>query len=149
MTRDGAWIETGGFGPQFDDLGSGYWIGREGIAAVLRAEHGGGPATRLRDAVPATEALLKNPHALAYDPSGNLYVADRDSFVVRRVDAGGASTIVAGTGAGGQGEGLRVVLLVDPRGQHAATQEPETAAVGGVDERQRRQDPDEEATEQR
>ena len=51
MTRDGAWIETGGFGPQFDDLGSGYWIGREGIAAVLRAEHGRGPATRLRDAL--------------------------------------------------------------------------------------------------
>ena len=47
-TPGGTWVEVGGFGPQFDDLGSAYWIGREAIAAVLRAEHGRGPDTALR-----------------------------------------------------------------------------------------------------
>lgn len=47
-TPEGQWVEVGGFGPQFDDLGSAYWLGREAVASVLRAEHGRGPATALR-----------------------------------------------------------------------------------------------------
>lgn len=49
LAPDGSWLETGGFGPQFDDLGSGYWIAREGIEAVLRAEHARAPETALRE----------------------------------------------------------------------------------------------------
>ena len=41
----------GGFGPQFGDEGSGYWIGREGITAALRAGDGRGPSTILTDSV--------------------------------------------------------------------------------------------------
>jgi len=52
--ESGAWAEVGGFGPQFDDLGSGYWIAREGIAACMRAAHGRGPETALTQAIKAT-----------------------------------------------------------------------------------------------
>lgn len=45
----GRTLKAGGFGPQFDDLGSAYWIGREAVAAVVRAEDGRGPATALHD----------------------------------------------------------------------------------------------------
>jgi len=38
-----------GWGPDLGDLGSGSWIGREGVRAVLRARDGLGPATVLTD----------------------------------------------------------------------------------------------------
>lgn len=41
----------GGAGPQFGDEGSGYWIGRAAVAAVLRARDGRGEPTRLAEQV--------------------------------------------------------------------------------------------------
>src|SRR6266508_3131353 len=38
---------AGGWGHMIGDEGSGYWIGREALAAVMRAEDGRGPATGL------------------------------------------------------------------------------------------------------
>jgi N-acetylglucosamine kinase-like BadF-type ATPase len=37
---------AGGWGHMVGDEGSGYWIGREAVAAVMRASDGRGPATR-------------------------------------------------------------------------------------------------------
>jgi glucosamine kinase len=42
---------AGGWGHLIGDEGSGYWIGREALAAVMRAGDGRGPATGLRDDV--------------------------------------------------------------------------------------------------
>ncbi len=42
---------AGGWGHMIGDEGSGYWIGREALAAVMRAEDGRGPATELTPAV--------------------------------------------------------------------------------------------------
>src|SRR5207237_4016708 len=38
---------AGGWGHILGDEGSGYWIGREALAAVMRADDGRGPETRL------------------------------------------------------------------------------------------------------
>jgi N-acetylglucosamine kinase-like BadF-type ATPase len=38
---------AGGWGHMVGDEGSGYWIGREAVSAVMRASDGRGPATRL------------------------------------------------------------------------------------------------------
>lgn len=43
---------TGGVGWRFGDEGSGYWLGREAVAAVLRAADGRGQPTALSAAIP-------------------------------------------------------------------------------------------------
>lgn len=47
LTTKGSIRFCGGLGPQFGDEGSAYWIGREGMAAALRAAEGRGPRTAL------------------------------------------------------------------------------------------------------
>jgi N-acetylglucosamine kinase-like BadF-type ATPase len=42
---------AGGWGHMIGDEGSGYWIGREALSAVMRAADGRGPATRLTTAI--------------------------------------------------------------------------------------------------
>lgn len=55
------------------------------------------------DGGPATDALMQYPIDVAIDAGGNLYVAERDNHVVRRVDANGTITTFAGTGSPGYG----------------------------------------------
>ncbi|WP_243230791.1 BadF/BadG/BcrA/BcrD ATPase family protein [Microbacterium sp. CIAB417] len=52
-----------GWGPELGDLGSGSWLGREGIRAVLRAGAGLGPATALSAALDAHIAPSPDVHA--------------------------------------------------------------------------------------
>jgi len=66
---------------------------------TIRLVAGNGTATYEGDGLPAPSAGLANPGGLAFDASGNLYIADRGNLVVRRVDAAsGVITTVAGTG---------------------------------------------------
>ncbi|MBX3051621.1 MAG: hypothetical protein KF753_09120 [Caldilineaceae bacterium] len=53
------------------------------------------------DGGPATRARIGAPTALGFDPTGNLYFADRARHVIRRVDCGGMITTVAGCGEAG------------------------------------------------
>src|SRR5438132_10339909 len=50
------------------------------------------------DGGPAVHASLSDPYGLAFDAQGNLYVAEPDEGVVRRIDTKGVITTVAGTG---------------------------------------------------
>ena len=50
------------------------------------------------DGGPATEARLKYPRGVALDADGNLYFADHFNHRIRRVDADGLITNIAGTG---------------------------------------------------
>ncbi len=72
------------------------------------------------DGGPATSARLASPSAVVRDPSGNLYIADRDNHRVRRVDAlSGDIATYAGTGtAGYSGDGgpAASALLSSPTG---------------------------------
>jgi RHS repeat-associated protein len=69
-------------------------IDRDGI--ITRAAGGG--SSWLVDGIPATEASLSGPVGLAVDPSGNVYIADRFDQVIRKVDAHGIITTIAGGG---------------------------------------------------
>jgi sugar lactone lactonase YvrE len=54
------------------------------------------------DGGPALAAALNMPHELRFDRLGNLYIAERDNHVIRRVDrVTGVISTVAGTGAPG------------------------------------------------
>jgi secreted PhoX family phosphatase len=56
---------------------------------------------------PATEAALDNPNGLAFDVWGQLYIAETDGHVIRRVDLDGIITGFAGDGSAGLcGDGL-------------------------------------------
>ncbi|MBA3470511.1 MAG: PKD domain-containing protein [Herpetosiphonaceae bacterium] len=53
------------------------------------------------DGGPAIAATLAQPSGLGFDSLGNLYIADRDNHRIRRIDAAGIITTVAGTGSYG------------------------------------------------
>jgi DNA-binding beta-propeller fold protein YncE len=54
------------------------------------------------DGGPATKALLNAPHEVRFDRAGNMFIAERDSNVVRHVDMRtGLITTIAGTGVRG------------------------------------------------
>lgn len=86
------------------------WLGKAGACAVTGALllATAAPAqtistiagNAINDGRPATETTLVKPQGLALDASGNLLIADRGNFVVRRVAAAtGVSTVLAGGGA--------------------------------------------------
>ncbi len=88
---------------------------------------GNGTRGHSGDGGPATAASLNMPHEVQFDRRGNVYIAERDSHVVRKVEtASGTISTLAGTGvAGFSGDG----------GPAAAAQlrQPHSIAVDGQD----------------
>src|ERR1700680_4311307 len=68
---------------------------------------GNGQRAYSGDGGPATAASLNMPHEIQFDSAANLYIAERDNHVVRKVDARtGVISTFAGTGiAGFSGDG--------------------------------------------
>lgn len=65
------------------------------IAGTGEKGHGG-------DSGPAKQAMLSAPHEVRFDRAGNMFIAERDSNVVRHVDmTSGTIRTVAGTGSPG------------------------------------------------
>ncbi len=50
---------------------------------------------------PATTAKFRNPWGVAVDSAGNVYISDRSSYRVRKVDTAGVITTIAGNGNNG------------------------------------------------
>lgn len=72
-------------------------------SGVITTYAGTGVAGYNGDNIPATNAELYGPYGLAFDISGNLYITDVYNFRIRKVDAAGIITTVAGTGHMGFG----------------------------------------------
>jgi sugar lactone lactonase YvrE len=67
---------------------------------------------------PATAAELNNPSAIAFDPAGNMYIADAGNNRIRMVNTAGIITTVAGNGTGafsGDGGQATVAEIKTPR----------------------------------
>lgn len=76
--------------------------------ASMRPVAGNGRRGAGGDGGPAVLGQLDNPEALAADPKGNLFIADSSDNTIRKVDASGTISTVAGIGkAGFNGDGLR------------------------------------------
>ena len=68
---------------------------------TMRKLAGNGALGYSGDAAAAASATLAAPAAVAYDGAGNLYIADSGNNAVRKVDASGTMTTVAGSGLEG------------------------------------------------
>ncbi|WP_166352799.1 SMP-30/gluconolactonase/LRE family protein [Phytoactinopolyspora limicola] len=85
-----------------------YVAGRETIYRISpdgdREVIGGGGAERFcaggdgGDGGPATEAFIFAPNDIAVDADGNVYIADKHNYAVRRIDVDGVITTMAGGG---------------------------------------------------
>jgi hypothetical protein len=67
----------------------------------------------------STSAALASPSAVAYDASGNVYLADAQNHVVREISKSGQISTIAGTGIegyGGDGSAANAALLDTPTG---------------------------------
>jgi hypothetical protein len=73
-------------------------IDRRGIITTVA---GGGDSSA--DGIRATKANLGDPEDIWCDGGGDLYIADSGEDRIRRIDAGGVITTVAGTGGNGFG----------------------------------------------
>lgn len=84
---------AGGWGHMIGDEGSGYWIGREALAAVMRASDGRGPATRLSDAILAhfaVDEVARLPRIVYDREAPRAAVAALGPIVQEAADAGDA-----------------------------------------------------------
>lgn len=70
-------------------------------AGVISTVAGCGKEGYAGDGGPAVDARLYNPRGVAVDGDGNLYIADTDNNVVRKVGTDGTIHTIAGTGAAG------------------------------------------------
>ena len=69
------------------------------------------------DGGPAMDAELSTSNGLAVDAAGNVYIADSDNARIRRVDANGIITTIAGTGKlgySGDGKAATAAMLSRP-----------------------------------
>lgn len=81
---------------------------------------GTGEAGYAGDGGPATRARLAAPHELRFDRRGHLFIVERDSHVVRRIDARtGIISTVAGTGVAGFGGDGGVATQAQLRQPHS------------------------------
>ena len=100
-------------------------IRRIDLQGVITTVAGTGEPGYGGDGAAATEALLDGPTGVAADTAGNLFVADYRNQRIRRIDAAGVITTVAGTGEsgyGGDGAAATAARLDGPIG--VAAQEP-------------------------
>jgi len=85
---------------------------------------GNGTPSLSGDGGQAITAQLGNPYAVALDPVGNLFIADNQNAVVRKIASTGVITTIAGNGVPGySGDGGPAVAaqLNDPRGVAVAS----------------------------
>ena len=66
------------------------------------------------DGGPAVNATLNEPGAVAFDGKGNIYIADTSNARLRKIDASGVITTIAGPGQ--QGADYYNAVAVDPQG---------------------------------
>jgi len=91
VSHHGVAARAGGWGPTLGDEGSGYWIGRLALAAVMRDVDGRGPQTDLTRLVlrhfslPKPEALVAE---IYHQPQGRRAIASLGTVVDGARDAG-------------------------------------------------------------
>ena len=68
------------------------------------------------DGGPAAEARLSSPYCVAVDSAGNIYIADRGNYRIRKVDSSGTITTITGSVKPGDGGPAVHAQLRSPNG---------------------------------
>jgi uncharacterized protein (TIGR03437 family) len=76
---------------------------RKVSGGIITTVAGNGNAGFSGDGGPATSASLDQPNGVAVDSAGNLYIADRNNFRIRKVSGGIITTFAGGGNATGDG----------------------------------------------
>ena len=67
-------------------------------SGIITTFAGNGAKERVGDGLPATEASILGARAICMDGAGNTYIAEREGNGIRKVDANGVMSTLAGTG---------------------------------------------------
>src|SRR3990167_3786638 len=105
MLADPSGVALDGSGTLYIADASNNRIRKVDAAGTITTVAGTGESGYSGDGGLATAASLAYPTGVALDGSGTLYIADRDNNRIRKVDAAGTITTVAGTGGYGDGGG--------------------------------------------
>ncbi|MDR1768772.1 MAG: ATPase, partial [Propionibacteriaceae bacterium] len=116
-----------GWGNIIGDAGSGYWIGRAGLEAVMRAYDGRSPATALAEVAQASFSSLSGAYIeLQTDPDRVARVA---SFAKQVAELAGRDAVCASIC---RDAGRELALSAITAARRAGLSEPRVALVGGV-----------------
>ena len=88
-------------------------------SGIITTVAGNGTVNYGGDGGPATTASLYNPVGVAFDGTGNFYIADQQNHRIRKVATSGIITTVAGNGLftyGGDGGAATAANLANPSG---------------------------------
>lgn len=94
-------VAVDGAGNLFIADSANYCIRRVDTNGIITTTAGNGTNGYSGDGGAATNAELALPTGVAVDTSGNIFIVDEDSGVIRKVDANGVITTVAGNGSWG------------------------------------------------
>ena len=91
---------------------------------VITTFAGNGEKVRGGDGRPATEASILGARAVCTDGAGNTYIAEREGNGIRKVDANGVMSTLAGTGSLAM-----AAMAAQPSYQHGAARRPSAATT--------------------
>ena len=110
QTKKNSWWRWG--------LGAWFLLADVGEAQLISTVTGDGTGSYFGNGSAALAARANKPYKISLDKDGNIYIADSDNNMIRKIDTSGIITTYAGTGAAGyNGDGTATaVQLNTPRG---------------------------------
>lgn len=130
--EEGLESRAGGWGPTLGDEGSGYWIAREGLSAIVRAHDGRGFATRMTDLL-CDEYDMCSPDDLPrFVYAATTHADDIARYGRLVIEAAHAGDDVAREILTRGGSELAECVLAIARKLHMTDQEFPVAYVGGA-----------------
>ncbi len=129
---DGDEARAGGWGPTLGDEGSGYWIAREGLSAIVRAYDGRGFATRMTDLL-VSDYDLSGPEELPkFVYATTTHADDIARYGKLVIEAAKMQDNVAFDILSRAGSELAECVLAIARRLHMTTKQFPVAYVGGA-----------------
>lgn len=123
---------AGGWGPTLGDEGSGFWIAREGLSAIVRAHDGRGFATAMTDLLCQEYEMCSPDELPRFVYATTTHVDDIARYGKLVIEAAQAGDAVASDILGRAGSELAHCVLAIARKLHMTDTEFPVAYVGGA-----------------